>query len=119
MHYLTISIRTKASVGKLHTNKAGIYLAYFDGHDDMGAFIRMCTHRKVDLPIIARRPCTEEEYKQEAHPHRIGFASVYDDWDKLIEDEKEYCTDLSWLKTLEELKVKYPAFDQGLNIKST
>lgn len=90
-----------------NSDKGGILLAYMSSQDDTHSFHRMCKHRGITAPDIARRAVTPEEYREHAHPYRIGFAVRYTDWDKLIEDEKIYTSDPEWFKKLEELKTQH------------
>lgn len=71
---------------------------------------RMLKHRRIDRQDLASRHCTEEELKECTHPYRVGFLR-YDDWQKLIEDERKWTEDADWFAKLAELKRQYPQFD--------
>lgn len=84
-------------------------------HEDGGSSIRrMLAHRGVDHVFIISRTASDEENANESHPYRLGFIP-YDDWDKLIEDEKKYTSDEVYLCVLQQLKTQYPQFNHSVN----
>jgi len=104
MATLTIHIKKKVT-GKWFT-KPTIVLTYNDGNDG-GAISRMLQHRGVDETHLLTRHVDSDEYKTEAHPHRIGF-TCYTDWDAFLKDERKFTNDENWFKGLEAIREKYP-----------
>ncbi|NBW21204.1 MAG: hypothetical protein EBR82_75905 [Caulobacteraceae bacterium] len=72
----------------------------------------MLAHRGFDHINIARRNATKEEMDECGHPYRIGYC-LYNNWTKLIIDEKKFTDDPEWLDKLEELKKQFPQFDKN------
>ena len=112
MPILTIHIKT--TEGGL-IKEPSILLDYSQ-QSDSGSMSRMLKHRRVDKQDLAYRVCTADEIKECSHPHRIGFL-VYRNWDLLIEDERKFTDDADWFAELEELKTKFPQFNQKKEVE--
>lgn len=80
--------------------------------DDRGT-LRRSLEKKGFKPhhifMFSRQAEPDEVYRQYEVMYRIPFI-MYDDWDKLIADEKKYTNNESWFTTLEEYKQLYPEF---------
>ena len=103
----TVKLHLKTTDGGI-IKKASILLDYSHstGQHVMAKVIK---RRKIDKVNIASRKCDPMEIEECSHRYRFGFIA-YDDWDKLIEDEKLFTDCPKWFDTLEKLKKENPQF---------
>lgn len=106
MRKLSIHIKTKES----ERNGAAILLSYYKINEDYGSIVRMLTHRGIDKQFVLCRTVSEDEYKSESHPTRLGFLP-YNNWNALINDEMKFTSDPAYLTELGKLKEQYPQFN--------
>jgi hypothetical protein len=105
----TLSIHIKTSEKGAHIKGKRIVLTYFsDG--ESGVIAKSLKHRKVNHLFALSRKASEEEMKSESSQWRITFLS-YSDWDTLIEDEKKWVDDEKWISSIQELRKKFPQFE--------
>lgn len=102
----TLAIHIKTRKGGLQIKEPCIVLTYYK---DTGGMFRALRTRGVNETFIASRECSGEEMETESHKWRMDFIT-YKDWDKLIDDEKEFTDDKNWFDILAELKNKHPQF---------
>ncbi len=104
-------IKTRLNGNKISKNPAVIILNYFRS-EDSGTITRSLNHKGTWELFLATRECSEEESKNEYEGiHRIRFI-YYKDWDKLIEDEKQFTSNALWYAKIEYLKTKYKQFKE-------
>lgn len=76
---------------------------------DMFIFKKMADRRRMEF--LGKRISTLEELNNEGFSGpRIGF-SVYNDWDRFIQDELKYTADPDWISQLNQWKEQYPQFN--------
>lgn len=105
----TFTISIKVS----HKGKWGATIICSYVEDDDRATLRRSLQRKGlelhHIDVLSRVAEPGEVYRQYEVMYRIPFIT-YNDWDKLIEDEKKYTDREDWYVSLEKLKKQYPQF---------
>jgi hypothetical protein len=105
MKYLVIHLKRYKNGSELCP--VGILLTYLKAGESYPRFIE---HRGITDTSVARRPAMPDEIAECDNPYRTGFAAIYDDWEKLIEDEMSFTIPDDWIDKLRQLQKQYPQF---------
>lgn len=109
----TLSLHIKSQPSGLI--KEPYILLSYSNSDNRVLVEKMLKHRKVEYIDLATRACSQEEFEEQSHPHRIELIK-YQDWDQLIRDEHDFTQDKEWFKSLSQLKEKFKQFNINQNI---